>query len=73
MGEILVVDRIEGDIAVCENRSNGVMINIQLAKLPAETKEGMVIRYFDGKYSIDSEEQDNIENRIKDKMDDLWE
>lgn len=73
MGEILVVDRIEGDIAVCENRSNGVMINIQLSKLPAETKEGMVIRYFDGKYSIDSEEQDNIENRIKDKMDDLWE
>ena len=73
MGEILIVDRIEGDIAVCENRSNGVMINIQLSKLPAETKEGMVIRYFDGKYSIDSEEQDNIENRIKDKMDDLWE
>lgn len=73
MGEILVVDRIEGDIAVCENRSNEVMINIQLSKLPAETKEGMVIRYFDGKYSIDSEEQDNIENRIKDKMDDLWE
>ena len=73
MGEILIVDRIEGDIAVCANRSNGVMINIQLSKLPAETKEGMVIRYFDGKYSIDSEEQDNIENRIKDKMDDLWE
>ena len=73
MGEILIVDRIEGDIAVCENRSNGVMINIQLSKLPPETKEGTVIKYFDGKYSLDSEEQDNIENRIKDKMDDLWE
>ena len=73
MGEILVVDRIEGDFAVCENRSNGVIINIQLSKLPSGVKEGTIIRYFDGKYCLDSREQENIESRIKDKMDDLWE
>lgn len=73
MEETLVVDRIEGDIAVCENRSNGVMINIQLVKLPSNTKEGSVIKYFDGKYRLDSDEQKNIEDRIKDKMDSLWE
>lgn len=72
MEEILVVDRIEDDIVVCENRSNGIMINIQLAKLPSEIKEGTIIKYFDGKYRLDLEEQENIENRIKDKMDDLW-
>ena len=73
MGETLVVDRIEGDIAVCENRSNGVMINIQLSKLPGNVREVSVIKYYDGKYSLDSDEQKNIEDRIKDKMDSLWE
>ncbi len=73
MDETLVVDRIEDEIAVCENRSNGVMINIQLSKLPDGVKEGSVIKYFDGKYRIDSDEQKNIEERIKDKMDGLWE
>ena len=73
MEETLVVDRIEGEIAVCENRSNGVMINIQLEKLPDDTKEGSVIKYFDGKFRLDSDEQKNIEDRIKEKMDSLWE
>lgn len=73
MEETLVIDRIEGEIAVCENRSNGVMINIQLKKLPENVKEGSVIKYFDGKYRLDSNEQKNIEDRIKDKMDSLWE
>ena len=73
MEETLVVDRIEDEIAVCENRANGVMINIQLSKLPEGVREGSVIKYFDGKYRIDSEEQRNIEDRIKEKMDSLWE
>lgn len=73
MEETLVVDRIEDEIAVCENRANGVMINIQLSKLPEGVREGSVIKYFDGKYRIDSEEQKNIEDRIKEKMDSLWE
>ena len=73
MEETLVVDRIEDEIAVCENRANGVMINIQLSKLPEGVREGSVIKYFDGKYRIDSEEQKNIEDRNKEKMDSLWE
>lgn len=73
MEETLVVDRIEGDIAVCENRSNGIIININLSKLPENVKEGTVIKYFDGKYRLELEEQKYIENRIKNEMDDLWE
>ncbi|MBR2744880.1 MAG: DUF3006 domain-containing protein [Clostridia bacterium] len=72
MEEILVVDRIENGIAVCENRSNRIMIELELSKLPDGVKEGTVIRYFDGEYEIDYEEQKNIEDRIKQKMDDLW-
>jgi len=72
MEEILVVDRIENGIAVCENRNNKIMIELELSKLPEGVKEGTVIRYFDGEYEIDYEEQKNIEDRIKQKMDDLW-
>ena len=73
MEETIVVDRIEGDIAVCENRANGVIINIQISKLPENIREGSILKYYDGKYRLDFDEQKNIEDRIKDKMDSLWE
>ncbi len=74
MEVILVVDRIEEDrIAVCENRANGIMIHIELSKLPEGVKEGSILRYCDGNYSIDEEEQKAIETRIAQMMDDLWE
>ena len=73
MEETLVIDRVEGEIAVCENRSNNVMINIMLSKLPEGVKEGSIIKYFDGKYRLDIEEQKEIEDTIADKMNELWE
>lgn len=51
----------------------GVIINIHISQLPDGIKEGSVIRYFDGKYELDIEEQKNIEDRIAEKMDSLWE
>ena len=72
MEETLVIDRIEDNIAVCENRLNQIIIEIEMAKLPENVKEGSVIKYFDGKYWIDMEEQKNIEERIAQKMDELW-
>ena len=44
MEEILVVDRIEENIAVCEDRETRVMFNIELSKLPENVKEGDVIK-----------------------------
>lgn len=73
MEETLVVDRIEGNIVVCENRSNGIMINIFVSNLPEGIREGTVLKYFDGKYRIDLDEQGSIEKRIEEKMMDLWE
>lgn len=72
MGEILVVDRIENNIAICEIRRNKIIIEIDVEKLPSGVKEGTVIRYMDGKFSIDEEEQQAIERRIEDKMKFLW-
>ena len=73
MEETLVVDRIEeGIIAVCENRYNQIMIDIELSKLPEGVKEGSVIKYYDGLYRIDDQEENEIKMRIAEKMDDLW-
>lgn len=69
----LVIDRIEDNIAICENRYNKVIFEIDLSKLPEGSKEGTILKYLDGEYRIDEEEQLNIEQRIGQKMNDLWE
>lgn len=71
--EVLVIDRFEGDYAICENRQSKEFKNIQINKLPANIKEGSVIKYSNGKYEIDIQEEKKIEERIKDKMNKLWE
>ena len=70
MEEILVVDRIEGNMAICENRKSKKMQNIPLSILPEDIKEGSVLIEKQGKYEID--ESSNIEKRIEQKMKDLW-
>lgn len=72
MEEILVIDRIENNIAVCENRENGIIIEIDVSKLPDKIKQGSIIKYIDGNYRLDLEEQKNIEARIAEKMKNIW-
>ena len=70
MEEVLVVDRIEGDTAVCENRKTGKMQNIHRAELPEDIQEGNILKWQNGKYEIDTSME--IENRIEQKMKDVW-
>lgn len=70
--EIYTIDRIEGNIAVCENRNTKEIINIEKNKLPEGLAEGNILRYKEGKFIIDKDLQNEIEKRIKDKMDKLW-
>lgn len=71
MEEVIVVDRIENNIAVCENRENGKMKEISLEDLPKEIKEGTILKWQNGKYEID--DSNEIEERIRRKMKDVWE
>lgn len=66
------VDRFEGNIAVLENRDTGEMFNVNKDELPQEVKEGTILKLNNDKYEIDLEEQIEVENRIKDKMNKLW-
>ena len=48
------------------------MINIKKEDLPQNIKEGSIIKYKNGEYSIDEEKEQEISDRIKQKMDNLW-
>ena len=58
MEEIFVIDRIENNIAVCENRSTGKMTEIEISKLPKDIKEGSVLKYENGEYKMISTPDD---------------
>ena len=68
----VIIDRFEGEYAVCEKSKTKEMIDIKIEDLPEGSKEGTVLKLKNGKYEIDLEEQKKIEDRIKQKMDSLW-
>lgn len=70
MEEVLVVDRIEGNIAICENRKTREKQDIDMADLPKDIKEGSILKWQNGKYKVDTSKE--IENRIEQKMKDVW-
>ena len=66
------IDRFEGDIAVLENRDTGEMLNVNKKDIPQDAKEGTILKLNKDKYEIDIEEQKIVEDRIKNKMKNLW-
>ena len=66
LGQI-TVDRFEGDIVVLEDRKNNKMINVKREDLPANIKEGDILKEVDGKYFIDEELTQKTSQRIKRK------
>ena len=62
----LIVDRIEKGFAVCEN-GNGETCSIPLTMLPKGLSEGDAI-----KLSVDKNERESREKRIKKLMDNIW-
>ena len=72
MGDMMkyIVDRIEGNYAVCEK--DGEMINLSLKELP-EVHEGDVLLFQDGEYHIDGKAKEDRMQEILKKMDDVWE
>lgn len=70
---VYVIDRFEGDFAICENRETEEMRNIDIKDLPKNVKEGDVLRYKKGKYTLDFELKKAIEERIQEKTRDIFE
>ena len=72
MEEELVIDRFEGNIAVCEDRKTGKKIEILKENLEEGLKEGDIIKEEKGKYVQANELQEETEKRIQEKMNKLW-
>ena len=72
MEQELVVDRLEGNIAICEDRKTGKIKQIERSELPENIKEGSVLTFENGKYQLDNKKQEEISKRIEEKMNNLW-
>ena len=66
--EELVIDRYEGDFAICEDRITRKIMEIPKENIEKGLKEGSIIKFAGGKYIQDKEKQEKIEKRIKEKM-----
>lgn len=47
-------------------------MNIERNNLSSNIKEGDILKSINRKYSLEKEETTNERNRIKNKMDDMW-
>lgn len=66
-----VVDRIEGDFAVCEN-SRRQMKDVPRAELPPGAQPGDVLRHTRAGYLIDADETSRRKQSIEELTKDLW-
>ena len=67
----LIIDRIEGEYVVCERQDTKEMVNLDRFYFPTAAKEGDLIEFIDGTVTI--LKNDETINRIKEKMNKLWE
>lgn len=70
--EEYTIDRFEENMAVLEDRKTGKMKNIEKEKIPENTKEGDIIKCINGKYFLDKEMTEKVENEIEEKYKNLW-
>lgn len=70
--KVLVIDRFEESFAVCENRETLEIENIEIENLPQNVKEGDIIKFSNNVYEIDTESKEIIENRINEKLNNLF-
>ncbi|MED4226491.1 DUF3006 domain-containing protein [Neobacillus cucumis] len=68
----LIVDRFEGDLAVCEKEDKS-MIDIPRKELPKEIQVGDVLVIEKGQTRVDYGETQNRKQRIDKLAKDLWE
>ena len=72
MTQKYIIDRIEGDFAVAEGEDR-VMIDILLADLPADIKEGDTVAIGDdGTITVGTADNSEIKKQISELMGKLW-
>ncbi len=72
MEQELVIDRFEGDVAICEERNTKQKIEIYKKDLPKGVKEGSILTFQEGKYQLSEERTKQVQNNIQNKMKQAW-
>ena len=68
-----IIDRIEGQIAVCENIETKEIVNISIHNLPEEARrDGACIYEENGEYREDKAFEEERRQRIEEKRKLLW-
>lgn len=57
------VDRIEKDVVICENDNNDIA-SLPLSDMPDGIKDGSVLLYEGGKYTLLTDEEEERRNRM---------
>ena len=58
---------------ICYNRKTNEIISVDKDELPEGIDEGDILNRINGKYIIDRDKTEEVSNRIRDKMNNLWE
>jgi len=67
----VIIDRFEGDFAVCE-KEDRKMIDIERNKVPSTAKEGDVLNIINDRITIDHDETEKRKKEIEELTKDLW-
>lgn len=67
----LIIDRFEGDYAVCE-KEDRTMVDVEKCRIPPEAKEGDVLKVVEDKFLIDEAETIKRKKHIEELAKDLW-
>lgn len=71
--EEFTVDRLEEKWVVLENRKTRQMQNIARNELPEKIQEGDILQKIHGKYQINEHRRNEIEQRLQNEFENLWE
>ena len=67
-----VIDRFEGEYAVCENIETQEMVDIPIELIPEVAQEGSVLTEENGVFELDLNGEEQRRQRIEEKMKGLW-
>ena len=70
-GDTYTVDRFENEFAILENRNTRKTVNISIFKLPNNLKEGDILTISNGKFILNNEETQSLQNDIQNRFDKL--
>jgi hypothetical protein len=70
MKDIYIVDRLEGEYAVCDKA--GEMYNLKLCELPDDIVEGDFLMFKNNKFEKDEKLKQKYIDKLKDRFNKLW-